>query len=707
MIIPRLSPSLLLVVLAVCAGHAEEVSLENRHLKRTWSTAGGKVLTTAITNKAAGKSSVLNAVDEFRLRVSESTDVEGTDKHLTAADFTLKGMKRGKDGGDNIVFQLENELLAAELRVSLAPDENYLRKQLTLVARQPLTLEHVDVESLGLAGAEQPYTIKEITAAKPYGWKPGLGQPLYGRADATFWGIEFPAATNTVEKDKLRCGYPVGRKLEPGRPYVSYPSVMGAGDDPAFLQDAFFDYIERIRVRPFRLQFQYNCWFDFGGGVDKAKFAASVTAIDNELVKKRGVKPLDAYVIDDGWQDNKASWAEMVWPVTGKFDKDFGSSVELATGVKSKLGLWLSPCCAFGAQGKVAGLKADGYEALPPFMSLAGPKYMDALERRMEALTRQGVAFWKLDGIFGHLNTRVFELQGARYGLPEMPQLGARDFAASDPRLNDPKYDELKTYYLAAATERLMRNFSALAKANPEVYIVISNAAYLSPWWLQHVDASWIINSADGATGKGRTGVLVYRDAILHDITIKEKTQFPMNAMFNHEPKKTDSNESPEEFRNYLYMALSRGTGFMEFYLKPTALKPADWDVLAEGMIWAEATGANFKRARMHGGDPKSGEVYGFTGWLKETGYLSIHNPSEKPARYRVTLDRKLGLLPGSGQFHVGSPMAAGLRGIPATCKPGDTIDVELQPAEVRILNFSAKPMDFQRLRALQGASAP
>jgi hypothetical protein len=109
----------------------------------------------------------------------------------------------------------------------------------------------------------------------------------------------------------------------------------------------------------------------------------------------------------------------MVWPVNGKFDNDFGSSLKLAHTANSSLGLGLSPRSAFGSNGKVPALQKEGYEALPPFMSLAGPKDMLALEKRMVDLTRQGIGFWKLDGIFGHLNTRVFELHGARYGLPE------------------------------------------------------------------------------------------------------------------------------------------------------------------------------------------------------------------------------------------------------------------------------------------------
>lgn len=682
--------TLLLLAASLPLAHAEKVKLENRFLSRTWETEGG-LHTLAIVNKLAGKAATLGAGDEFRLRVSPDVNVEAGDRVLTAKDFKITKVKRSKqDGTESVVFQLENADFTGELKASLGANDFYLRKQLSLKPKHELWLEKVDLETLALAGAEQPYQFNQLTAQGPGKWRPNLGQPLYGTQDATFWGIEFPASHNTVNQGTLTCGYLQGKKLAAGQAWNSYPAVMGVADDAKFVQDAFFDYIDRIR-KPFRIQTQYNCWFDFGQGVKKETFAKSVATIHDELVTKRGAKPLDSYVIDDGWQDVKASWADGVWPVNGKFDKDFASSLNDMKAAKSQLGLWMSPGMVFGASPKVPALEQEGYDVLKPWVSLAAPKYMDALEKRMAELVSQGVGFFKLDGLFGHLNTRVFELHGGKYGLPELPYLGAGEFGPADQRLNDPKFDELKEYYLVAGTERLVKNFDRLNKLNPKVYIVISNAAYLSPWWLQQCDASWMINADDAAAGASRTAELVYRDSLLHQLSVTERTQFPLNAIFNHEPKKTDSKETPEVFRNYLYMALSRGTGFLEFYLKPSQLQGADWDVLAEGMKWAEKTGPTFKRSRMHGGDPKKKAVYGFTGWLKDAGYVSVHNPGDQPATYRFTLDRAFGLLPGSGPYKVTSPLADGAKGLKESYALGDSIELTLAPGEVRVLNFATK----------------
>jgi hypothetical protein len=83
-----------------------------------------------------------------------------------------------------------------------------------------------------------------------------------------------------------------------------------------------------------------------------------------------------------------------------------------------------------------------------------------------------------------------------------------------------------------------MEIFGAMHKVNPRVYIVISNGAWLSPFWLQHVDTVWMINAGDAAEGSDRTGELVYRDGVYHGLVVDDKTQFPLNSVFNHEPKK-------------------------------------------------------------------------------------------------------------------------------------------------------------------------
>ena len=678
-------------VLAWFSSHTAESKdfvVENDAMARTLSVIEGKLQTTKIANHRAGTTVTLTNAMEFRLRLSDGTDKPGTAVTLTSSDFDVVTVATNSTG---YTFTLTNVFrqLGVTIQYNLAANDFFARKRITIVTAKPVTLERIDVEALALPDAYQPYTTREITANAPGRWNPGLGQPLYTSNSATFWGVEFPAADSQVRNGALYAGYLWGRQLIPGKPYQAYPGVFGVADDPRFMTDAFFDYIDHIRVRPLRLQVQYNSWFDYGKNVSQEKFAASVARLNEELVVRRGNPPLNAYVIDDGWEDTAVGWSNKVWLVNKKFDPDFASSFKAVAAARSRLGLWLSPGCLFGAHAEVAMMRTNGYEALDDWMSMAGPRYMQALEDRLTELTRQGVVFYKFDGLFGHLNIRDFELHGERYGIAGMPQLGLDGFKDSDPRLNDPRYDELKIYYLTAGTERLMQIFQELGQTDPDIYIVISNGAYLSPWWLMYVDTIWMINAGDAAAGAGRRDELVYRDGRYYDIWRQKNIQFPMCAVFNHEPKKTSTGESTEEFRNYLFMSLSRGTGFEELYLKPSVLSSNDWDTLSDGLHWARDRFPAFARVRMHGGDPAAGEVYGYTAWNEAKGYISIHNPSDQPQNYTIMLDRAFGLVPGSGPFAISSAVGpATLDGLPKTCKFGDTLTFSLAPGEIRIVNF-------------------
>lgn len=687
--IPILIFSFFLITLVNCSSRNNEYVIENDYLKRTFKIENGKLFTAEIINKAADKKSYPQDREEFRLRISNGTHTEGTDIVLTSKDFEFVE-EISTDSKTSMVFLLKNKPQGLELEIHYELDNKnfHLNKYLTIRSDRPITLERIDVESISLEDIYQPYQIKQLTAQGHAQWRPGLGQPLYASKSATFWGVEFPASYNYVEGNKGYCGYLWGREVQVGETYTSYKSVMGVGDDPDFIQDTFFDYIDQIRIRPLRLQVQYNSWFDYYGSVSKEKFGESVSVVHQKLVKDRGVSPLNAYVIDDGWQDVRADWSDKSWKVNQKFDESFSTSLANARAAGSNLGLWMSPGCLFGAQPAAKRYREQGFETIGNWMSMAGPKYMQLLEDRILELTKEGVTYFKLDGLFGHLNIREFELNGQKYGIPHMPQLGTEGLSPSDSLLNDPKFDELKTYYLVAGTERLIKIFEKQHQVNPQVYVVISNGAYLSPWWLMFIDAIWMINAGDAAGGSNRTQELTYRDGVYYDTWQKEKTQFPIHSVFNHEPKKVKTGESEEAFAEYLWMNLSRGTGFIELYIKTALLSESDWDILARGLQWARESFPYFKRARMHGGNPHEQEVYGYTAWNGEGGYISFHNPSDKAQRYTVILDKRFGLIPGKNTYRIFSPLSNAQEFSGKTFQYGNKLEVILGPREVKVLDF-------------------
>lgn len=687
-----------LMVLAGTACARDAVyRLENKYMTRNLEVRDGILRTQSVVNKLAHKTLRPTACEEFALRLSDGTDKPGTARRLTTADFTVGSAERYRlaDGrkGNGYRFELSNRSEGIDLTIcyELARDEAFARKYMRIRSRRDVVLERIDVESVTVPDALQNYRLREITANSYGHWRPGLGQPLYTTESATFWGTEFPAATNQVENGRLCCGYLRGFVLKGGDEYATYRSVVGVADDAAFTDDAFYAYIDRIRRKPLRLQIQYNSWFDFGQGVSAEKFTRNVRTIHNELVTKRGCQPLNAYVIDDGWQDanpKTADWRDKVWTVNKKFAPDFSACFGAVGDARSRLGLWLSPASILGSWRMVPRMREYGFEALDYGMSMTGATYMQKLEDRIIELARMGVSYFKFDGLFGHLIIRDFELNGR--GTPAMPQLETEGFSSHDKRLNDSKYDELQLYYLTAGTERLIQLFNHLNEVNPDIFTAITNGAYLSPWWMQYVDIVWLINADDAAAGNNRTGELVYRDDIYHQIWAQENTKFPMCSVFNHEPKKTSGKENPDVFRNYLYMNLSRGTCFIELYLKTEQLTQTDWDIMAEGLKWARDRFPAFSRVRMHGGQPGKGEAYGYSGWNNRMGYISIHNPSDHTQRYEVCLDRRMGLVPDSrARYRVSSPVGDVSGRLAPQYRYGDRLSVELQPGEILILDFT------------------
>ncbi len=716
------------VVLGMVAATGKSVSarsyrLENEHLSRTIAVVDGHVQTLELANKRNGKVLTSTGGEEFRLRISSGVDSAAPDTLLTSNDFDVLNLTGASDA---VVADLRQARLGidVELRYTLAPERFYGHKQLTITASNPYTLELVDTESIPSSEAFAPYFAKDMmwTVRK---FLPALGQPIYTTESATFWGVEFPAAWNRVEEDTIRCGVQGGIDLKPGAPYAAHRAVFGVGDDPKYVHDAFLVYIDQIRAAPATLKVQYNSWFDFGGGITQERLLKSLETLHQELVVKRGCRPLDVYTIDDGWQNSRpprsplADWSIGLYPVNERgFGQDLQAVRQAIEARGSKMGIWVSPACIFGARANIDVLQAAGFEVLAggvnkksgmqrKAMSMTGPKYMALLERRLLGLVDEGAVYFKLDGLFGDLTCRYFETLPGR-GAPVMSRMLPVGTRADDPKLDDPQFDETKRYYLTTATQRLADIFDKMRRRNPEVRILCHNGATISPWWLMHVDVLSLVNSRDGAPGDRREQ-MCYRDALYYQLTRRDGNQVPLNSFFNHEPAK-DANRFDDAtvggFRDYLFLALSRGTLTVELYFVVNSLDDAEYDVIADGLKWLHHIAPAFQRSHMHGGNPvgsesaedplstkklnldETAEIYGYTGWTDSLGYISVHNPTASAQSYSVQLGRKLGLAEGSGPFRstyvVGTDAKTGRR----DWQFGETMTIQLPPRGVVVIDF-------------------
>jgi len=97
----------------------------------------------------------------------------------------------------------------------------------------------------------------------------------------------------------------------------------------------------------------------------------------------------------------------------------------------------------------------------------------------------------------------------------------------------------------------------------------------------------------------------------------------------------------------------------------------------------------------MIGGNPAENQVYGFTGWTETTGYLSLHNPSDREVTFRVTLNRRLGLPKSVAEseavFAISSPLEGDLDGLESAYKAGTELEITLPAKAIRVIEFSRK----------------
>lgn len=633
-----------------------EITIANKFISRTFSIKNNKIVTTRIVNKRSNVTAVPASSEEFFISCTDGTVKKTSDFELGswAAIDNKNGSKMLK-----LVYAESSDGWKVAEYVSMNPNDWFMRKSLDIsLASGSKVLDRIDLES-----AVYPGPLKARNGDD--GNMDSYGQPVY--ANDLFFGVEFPAALNQVSENKLLAGYEYGGKIDTSV-YTTKSCVCGAATDSLDVAASFLEYIQTIAL-PLRWQLQYNTWFD-RDAVDSPTIRNSISIMGQNL-KKYGLTIAD-YVIDDHWTD----WSNGFWNIRkDRFPRGFAEDYAAAGNQGGGLGLWLSP---FGGYSKrdqyVKHLMSIGYENVRAkngeslFMCMAGANYMRDLKARiLELMKQEHISSWKIDGmVWGKFCTNP------NHGHPT----------------------GRNGYYMSDAVEKWTDLFASMRAQNPDVFISITTGSWNSPWWLQYVNVVWMNDASDMdkmGTGSVRDQYLTYRDARLYDRFITQGQQFPISNLYYHEPVKAywygGANEPPEEFRKYMYMCLARGSGFNELYYSAEILTPEEWDVTGEVLNWSRNNFDVLKFSHMIGGNPANGEIYGYSSWMRQKGFVTLRNPSSSFKTFNLILDESIGVKPGSGPFtrKMVYPLLAIDNG---PFKYGDEIRVILKPYEVNIYEF-------------------
>lgn len=561
-------------------------------------------------------------------------------------------------------------------------------------------IDYIDIFHFSTTHAMHDWTLPHMQdgAEGVNGYYLSLGQPFY--VNGMFWGCEFPATDNKIEHHQASVRYFLGKnmsqlnedhRLNADGTFVTWNGVVGATEsatDMDVIQNGFFAYIRKIAV-PTNLRIQYNSWYDFRLDITNDNILQSFREIEKNLTQN-GVPPLDSYAIDDGWnaygpweKSNKSHF----WEFNQKFPNGLTEPARYAESVASHLGLWLGPRGGYDFNVEFAKMLekyGNGVFNVHSNDIVTGDKvYLKKLQEfflRCQHLYH--INYWKLDGF-----------------LHTPPQPGP------DHRYITGGYRGM--YYVTEHWERWIRIFQALRRANPRIWLNLTSYVNPSPWFLQWGNSVWLQNSSD--LGRVNTGLskdvdqmLTYRDGRYFDFIRTRQFQFPIDHLYNHDPifgkansRLTVHSLSDEDFRLYLSMMMTRGNSFWELYYSTQLFDSAKWLVNAQVLGMLRQKHALLVHAKMFGGNPVKGAIYGYSSWNGNQGMISIRNPSSEQKDYTLILDNRIGMDQGLSRLH-GVTLLSENSSVGGAADRlfayGDTLHLQMNPGEARLWEFSTVP---------------
>jgi hypothetical protein len=432
------------------------------------------------------------------------------------------------------------------------------------------------------------------------------------------------------------------------------------------LRRGFTYYLERERVVPYRQMLHYNSWYDISWADRKLTEAGCLDRIKtfgDSLTVKRHLN-LNAFLFDDGWDDNQTLWQIS----KTNFPTGFDNMKTLANKYNASLGVWMSPWGGY-EEAKEQRLQF-GRKQNPPFetnshgFSLSGPVYSARFKDVAgNFVTKYGVSMFKFDGV------------------------GAGDQSTGA----TPEYQ--------TDMESLLNLVSSLRKVKSDLYFSMTIGTWPSPFWLKYGDVIWRNGWDTNTQGQGDTRQqwLNYRDGEVYKNIVQRAPLYPISALMYHgvciadngPPAKFDLND--KDIADEIWSFFGSGTSLQELYINPHKLNTANWDCLAGAIKWSRENADIMPDSHWVGGDPAKGDVYGFAAWSPKKAILTLRNPSDNAKTFEVNAGKVFELPLNSKYSYVfyNAKVSGSEAKVPLF--KGDNYTVTLQPFEVMVLN--ARPV--------------
>ncbi len=645
--------------------------LESDKLKREFRINEGNFYASQIYNKSSKMSFVPDGNGaEFYIRL------------MNGYEFSSKGLQvtNSRERNGSLEFTFE-EVCGIEVTIKywIHKDNSTVCKQIILNQTGDEVIDYVALENVGIINSKTYFSVDTMDDAEITGSFASLGQPFY--IDSLFFGCEFPVTENRISHGRGTIKYYLGKSV--GANFECPVTVMGAANSNMLrdVQDAFFEYIDVISQKS-DLRLQFNSWYDYMLNIDADNIEKSF--FDNEKnLTKNGVAPLDAYVVDDGWNEYKNDF----WSFNQKFPNGMSEATELAKKLSSNFGLWLGPRGGYNYNRAFAKRIQKGgngyYNAEADDICVASHVYIEYLTKFLCDATKDfDIDYWKWDGFC------KTECQNSKHDH----MVGG----------------ENNMYFITDMWNHYIKLFEKVREVRKQqgkdLWINMTCYVNVSPWWLQWVNSIWIQNStdigfADNLNNQPQVeSEITYRDGRYFDCFCTRAHQFPLKNIYNHEPiygTNAKVNYTDEEFEKYVYWCITRGNALGDIHLTASMMNDNKWLSLSKAINWQRKYYYILKHATYIGGDPTDNNIYGFVSWTKEgEGVIALRNPSDESCDLTLTLNKLMGVPETLKDVHRHNIYNKSMPEVLDTYSYNDKIDLTLKPFEVMIFQFSNDYVD-------------
>ncbi len=442
---------------------------------------------------------------------------------------------------------------------------------------------------------------------------------------------------------------------------------------------SFLAYSEREKAAAYRTFIHYNDWYEIGIRLHDNKDPMKRTTEpmwlelldtwNRELFTKRKTY-IDAFVIDDGWDDFNS-----LWDFHKGFPNGFAKMNEKATAMKAGMGAWLGPV---GGYGSSKSQRISYWNSTHPNnqignFQLSNKEYFDAFVGRCKFMIEHyDMRYFKFDGISTHFHAK------------------------------GPGNEEDAEGIIAVEVE--------LRKARPDIFLNTTVGTWASPFWFHFADSIWRQENDFGQAGNvgdDRDKWITYRDRLVHEVFVEGAPLFPINSIMTHGLMITKNgpphvmSREPKNCIKEMRCAFGSGSALQELYVDQDLMnqeKGILWDELAACIKWMRRNADVLPDTHWVGGNPwdgKDGDIYGWASWNKKKCTLTLRNSSAKEKTLHTTLRKVLDVPPSvKGSVTLKSSFAD-QRALPGIIgSPVDVdkeIDITLQPFEVIVMEGTNK----------------